>query len=142
MMVVMMMLLSKSKFGRHVYAVGGNREAARFAGIKIVKVTWIVYIIVGFCAGLAGVVQASRLFSGQPSVGITLELDAIAAVVVGGASMTGGIGKVGGTIIGILIIGVLESGLNILNVAWYYQYVVQGLIILMAVLIDLKRRNQ
>jgi ribose transport system permease protein len=141
MLVISAALLSKTKFGRYVYSIGGNKEAARFAGININKTIWTVYIFCGLCSGLAGVMQASRLYSGQPSVGVGLELDAIAAVVVGGASMSGGIGKIGGTIIGSLIIGVLQSGLNILNVDWYFQYVLQGAIILLAVLIDLRRRS-
>ena len=140
-MLFMAVLLSKTKFGRNVYAIGGNREAARFAGVNIRSVIWWVYIISGLCSGLAGIVQASRLYSGQPSVCDGLELDAIAGVVIGGASMSGGSGKIGGTIIGCLITGVLECGLNILNVEWYYQYVMQGAIILVAVLIDLRRRS-
>ena len=140
-MVFMAILLSKTCFGRNVYAVGGNREAARFAGVNIRRVTCIVYVICGLCAGLGGILQASRLYSGQPSVCDSLATDAIAGVVIGGASMSGGIGKIGGTIIGCLITGVLECGLNILNVEWYYQYVMQGAIILLAVLIDLRRRT-
>lgn len=140
-MLFMAVLLSRTRFGRNVYAVGGNREAARFAGVNIRRVTWTVYGICGLCAGLAGILQASRLYSGQPSVCDSLATDAIAGVVIGGASMSGGIGKIGGTIIGCLITGVLECGLNILNVEWYYQYVMQGAIILLAVLIDLRRRS-
>ena len=140
-MLFMAILLSKTRFGRNVYAVGGNREAARFAGVNIRRVVWVVYGISGLCASLAGILQASRLYSGQPSVCDSLATDAIAGVVIGGASMSGGIGKIGGTIIGCLITGVLECGLNILNVEWYYQYVMQGGIILLAVLIDLRRRS-
>jgi inositol transport system permease protein len=131
-------ILSKTKFGRYVYAIGGNEEAARASGIKVHKIKTIVYVICSGLAGLAGVIQASRISVGQPSIGAGYELDAIAAVVIGGVSLSGGRGTVIGTILGALIIGVLNNGLDLLNVSSYYQQVIKGLIIIGAVLLDRK----
>ena len=139
-LIVMSMLLNKTKFGRSVYAIGGNAEAARFSGINIRKVTWITYTIAGVLYGFVGVVYCSRLYSGQPTLGQGAELSAIAAAVVGGTSMTGGIGRMGSTFIGALIMSVLNSGLNYLNVPFYWQNVCQGIVILGAVYFDLRTR--
>ncbi len=130
------LIMNKTKMGRHIYAVGGNAQAAEFSGIKVAKVKFFVHAFTGVMAGLAGVVLASRMYSGQPTAGDGAEMDAIAAVVVGGTSMAGGSGKIGGTIIGGLIIGVLNNGLNLLNVNSFWQYVVKGAVILLAVFID------
>ncbi len=130
------LIMNKTKMGRYIYAVGGNAQAAIFSGIKVAKVKFFVHAFSGVMAGLAGVVLASRMYSGQPTAGDGAEMDAIAAVVVGGTSMTGGAGKIGGTIIGGLIIGVLNNGLNLLNVNSFWQYVVKGSVILLAVFID------
>ncbi len=135
-LIVTGLILNKTKMGRYIYAVGGNAEAAKFSGIKVSKVKFFVHAYSGLMAGLAGVVLASRMYSGQPTAGEGAEMDAIAAVVVGGTSMSGGSGKVGGTIIGGLIIGVLNNGLNLLNVNSFWQYVVKGAVILLAVFID------
>jgi ribose transport system permease protein len=141
-LIITAVIMNKSKMGRYIYAVGGNAQAARFSGIKVSKVKFFVHAYSGLMAGLAGIVLASRMYSGQPTAGEGAEMDAIAAVVVGGTSMAGGSGKIGGTIIGGLIIGVLNNGLNLLNVNSFWQYVVKGAVILLAVFIDyLKNRK-
>jgi len=135
-LAVTALIMNKTKMGRYIYAVGGNAQAAVFSGIKVAKVKFFVHAFSGVMAGLAGVVLASRMYSGQPTAGDGAEMDAIAAVVVGGTSMAGGAGKIGGTIIGGIIIGVLNNGLNLLNVNSFWQYVVKGTVILLAVFID------
>jgi ribose/xylose/arabinose/galactoside ABC-type transport system permease subunit len=129
-------VLTRTAFGRHVYAVGGNEEAAWLSGINVARVKLAVYIISGTLAGLSSMVLAGRLASGDPKTGIGMELDAIAAVVVGGTSLFGGKGSVLGTLIGALIMGVLNNGLNLLDISSYWQPVVKGAVILLAVLID------
>ena len=136
------LIMNKSKMGRYVYAVGGNPQAAEFSGIKVSRVKFFVYTYSGMMAGIAGIVLASRMYSGQPTAGEGAEMDAIAAVVVGGTSMAGGYGKLGGTLIGGLIIGVLNNGLNLLNVSSFWQYVVKGAVILLAVFIDYFRQGR
>lgn len=135
-------LLNKTRAGRHIYAVGGNPIAAKYSGINIKKIKIMVWSISGALAAFAGIILASRMTSGQPSLGIGYETDAIAASVVGGVSMYGGQGSVGGMVIGVLIIGFISNGLNLLHVNSYWQYVVQGLIILGAVYIDIMRKRQ
>ena len=135
-------IMNKTKLGRHIYAVGGNIEAARFSGINIKKVKMFAFSFSGFMAGFAGVVLASRMFSGQPNAGQGAELDAIAAVVLGGTSMKGGIGRIGGTIIGALVIGVLNNGLNLMGVSSFWQMVVKGFVILIAVYADVVKRRR
>jgi ribose transport system permease protein len=130
------LILNRSKMGRHIYAVGGNNQAAQFSGINTRKVKFFVYTLSGLLSGIAGVVLASRMFSGQPTAGQGAEMDAIAAVVLGGTSMSGGVGKIGGTVIGGLIIGILSNGLNLLNINSFWQYIVKGVVILLAVFID------
>ncbi len=119
--------------GRSLYAIGGNPEVARLAGINVKRSTVLVYMFCAMLAGLAGVTLAARLDAVQPSIGIAYELDAIAAVVIGGTSLSGGTGGVGGTIIGVLIIGVLRNGLNLLSVSPFLQSVIIGLVIVLAV---------
>ena len=132
-------LLNKTTFGRAVYATGSNWKCAKLAGIDIHKTKIIVYAISGFMSALAGLILLSRLGSAQPQLGDGFELDAIAAVALGGTSMSGGRGKIYGTLIGVLIISVLNNGLNILGVSSYYQDVIKGFVILVAVLSDRKR---
>jgi ribose transport system permease protein len=127
--------------GRALYAIGGNPEVARLAGINVTWVTIMVYTVCSLLAGLAGIVLAARLDSAQPSLGTSYELDAIAAVVIGGTSLTGGTGGIGGTIIGVLIIGVLRNGLNLLSVSPFMQQVVIGLVILLAVTAETFRKR-
>ncbi|MEQ6390286.1 ribose ABC transporter permease [Bacillaceae bacterium S4-13-58] len=134
--VVLYFILRRTTFGRSVYAVGGNEEASRLSGIKIDRVKIGVYTITGMLSVLAGIILTSRLDSAQPTAGTAYELDAIAAVVLGGTSLSGGRGWIVGTIIGALIIGVLNNGLNLLNVSSFFQQVVKGGVILLAVLLD------
>lgn len=135
-LIITALLMNNTKLGRHLYAVGGNVQAAEFSGINVARVKFLVHSFSGLMAGLAGVVLASRMYSGQPTAGDGAEMDAIAAVVVGGTSMAGGSGYIGGTIIGGLIIGVLSNGLNLLNVRSFTQYIVKGAVILLAVYVD------
>lgn len=130
------LLTRKTRFGRYVYAIGGNENAARLSGININKVKIIVYTIAGALAAVGGVIVTSRLDSAQPNAGISYELDAIAAVVIGGTSLSGGKGSILGTVLGAIIIGVLNNGLVLLNVSPFWQQVVKGCVILLAVIID------
>lgn len=134
--ITIFFVLKYTMFGRHVYAIGGNEEASRLTGIKVELTLIKVYAISGLLAGVAGVVLAGRLFSGQPTAGNMAELDAIAAVILGGTSFVGGFGRIQGTIIGVLIIAVLNNGLTLLNVDSYWQKVVMGAVIVAAVLLD------
>ena len=138
---ILWILLAKTKFGRHTYATGGNLKGARASGVKTVRTIVSVYVMSAVLAGIAGVVLASRINSGQPAVGIGFETDAIAATVIGGTSMTGGSGRISGTLIGVLIIGVLNNGLNLWNVSSYYQQIIKGAIILLAVFFDMRSKK-
>lgn len=133
---ILWFVLERTTFGRHVYAVGGNPEAARLAGVNVKWTLLRVYLIMGACAGLAGVIFAARVESGQPKAGEGYELDAIAAVVLGGTSLFGGRGRITGTLIGALIIGVLSNGLVLMDVPFFFQLVVKGAVIILAVAID------
>lgn len=137
-------VLTQTRFGRSVYAVGSNPDAARLSGINTVRVTVMVYAIIGFCAGLGGFVLAARLNSAEAVAGSGYELTAIAAVVIGGTSLYGGTGSIGGTVIGALLIGVLLNGLVILNISPYTQQILVGLIIVAAVAFDsfIKRQSR
>lgn len=125
-----------TRFGRYIYAIGGNESAARLSGIRINRVKMAVYAISGALAAIGGIIVTSRLDSAQPNAGITYELDAIAAVVIGGTSLSGGRGTIMGTVLGAVIIGVLNNGLVLLNVSPFWQQVVKGMVILIAVIID------
>ena len=136
-------LLNKTRTGRHIYAVGGNDTSSPFSGINMNKIKILVWTISGAMAGFCGVVLAARLSSGQPSTGEGYETDAIAAAVLGGTSFFGGTGTVGGLIIGVLIIGLISNGLNLMHVNSYWQYVLKGVIIIAAVYVDmLKQKRQ
>lgn len=128
-------ILSQTRYGRYLYALGGNEDSARLSGINTDKIKTLVYVICGATAALSGIIVTSRIGSASPNAGVGFELDAIAAVVVGGTSLSGGEGSVVGTIIGALIIGVLSNGLNLVNVSPFYQAIVKGLVILLAVMI-------
>ncbi|MFD1637069.1 ABC transporter permease subunit [Evansella tamaricis] len=136
--VILMILLKYTVFGRGVYAIGGNEEVARLASLPTDRIKTMVYVISGTMAALAGVILTSRLSSAQPTAGMMFELDAIAAVVIGGTSLAGGKGRLFGTLIGVLIIGVLNNGLNIIGVSAFYQQFIKGLVILLAVILDRK----
>jgi inositol transport system permease protein len=134
-------MLNSTRFGRHIYAIGGNEQAALISGLNVGRIKIGVYTIAGLLSGLAGLVLSSRIGSGQPGLAVGIELDAIAAAVIGGTSLSGGIGTIWGTIIGALIIGVLNNGLDLLNVSAYWQTIVKGSIIVAAVIID-ERKNR
>ena len=134
-------ILHYTRFGRYVYAVGGNELAAKVSGINPDRILIAVYAITGALAGLAGIVLSSRVMSASPAIGQGYELDAIAAVVIGGTSLSGGVGTIAGTIAGALIIGVMNNGLDMLNVSSYWQAIIKGLIIVLAVLLDKKSKN-
>jgi len=136
---VLWVILHKTPFGRRAYAIGGNEKAAFISGIKVPKVKVMIYSLAGLLAALSGAILTSRLNSAQPTAGTSYELDAIAAVVLGGTSLSGGRGRIVGTLIGALIIGTLNNGLNLLGVSSFYQMVVKGIVILIAVLIDRKK---
>ena len=138
--ILFMFLLQKTTFGRRIYATGSNAKSAKLAGVNIDRTKIIAYAISGLMSAMAGLILLSRLNSAQPTLGSGYELDAIAAVALGGVSMDGGRGKIWGTFVGVLIIAVLNNGLNILGVSSYYQDVVKGLVILIAVLSDRKRK--
>jgi len=140
--VTIHVVLTRTRFGRHVYAIGGNPEAARLAGIRIGRVLLWVYVICGALSSLSGILLASRMNSGQPNAGLMYELDVIAAVVVGGTSLSGGRGSIVGTFIGAMLIAVLRNGLNLLNVGSYFQQFIVGIVILLAALFDQSRIRQ
>ncbi len=133
--------LRNIQLGRYIYAVGGNENAARASGVHVERVKVFAYTVCAALAGLAGVVLASRITTGQPNAGIGYELDAIAAVVIGGTSLNGGVGGVGGTILGALLMGVINNGLDLLNVSSYYQQIVKGLIIVGSVWLDRRQEK-
>jgi ribose transport system permease protein len=134
-------ILNRTYIGRTMYAIGGNEEAARLSGIRVKRQKLIIYALAGTFAAVAGIVLASRLASAQPQAAYGYELDAIAAVVIGGASLSGGVGKASGTLIGALILAVLRNGLNLLSVSAFWQQVVIGVVIALAVLLDTLRRR-
>ncbi|WP_407333545.1 ribose ABC transporter permease [Enterovibrio sp. 27052020O] len=133
-------LLNHTRFGRYIYALGGNESATRLSGIDVDKVKIGAYAICGFLAALAGIIVTSRLSSAQPTAGMGYELDAIAAVVLGGTSLMGGKGRIMGTLIGALIIGFLNNALNLLDVSSYFQMIAKAVVILAAVMVDNKNK--
>lgn len=140
--VISFLFLRFRAAGRSLYAIGGSGEVARLAGIPVQALTVSVYVAAGLLSGIAGVMLAARLDSAQPSDGLGYELDAIAAVVVGGASLNGGTGGIGGTVIGVLIIGVLHNGLNLVGISPFIQQIVVGAVIAVAVTFDTLRRRE
>jgi ribose transport system permease protein len=135
-------LLHRTRFGQHLYAIGGNREAARFTGIAVGRAELIVYILCAVLTGVAGMIHASQLYSAEPNSGQGFELNAIAAAVVGGTSFTGGVGTIPGMLLGAVIIGTLDKGLNQAGVHFSLQYILKGLVILAAVYMDVRRKRQ
>jgi len=140
--IITSFILTRTVFGRSLYAIGGNEEAARLAGLPVKRTTAAVYALSGLFAAIAGLVLAGRLASAQPQAAAGYELDAIAAVVIGGASLSGGVGKASGTLIGALVLAVIRNGLNLLNVTAFWQQVVIGLVIALAVGIDVLRHRR
>ncbi|MCY9873174.1 ABC transporter permease [Vibrio barjaei] len=142
MAFVSYVLLNYTRFGKYAYAIGGNETAAYVSGINVKRYKILVYTYAGLLAGISALILAARINSGQPGLGIMYELDAIAAATVGGVSHAGGIGTIQGTIIGTMIMGVLQNGLDLLNVSAYWQQVVKGLVIIFAVMFDMKRHKK
>lgn len=138
--ILLYILLHKTAFGRKTYAIGGNEKAAFIAGVKIDRIKVLIYALSGLMASISGMIITSRLNSAQPNAGQAYEMDAIAAVVLGGTSLSGGRGRIFGTLIGALIIGTLNNGLNLLGVSSFYQQIVKGIVIVIAVLLDRKRK--
>lgn len=139
--VVTTLLLHFTRIGQHLFAIGGSREAARYTGIPIVPLETFVYVLCGTLAGVAGMIQASQLYTATPSSGEGFELSAIAAAVVGGTSFKGGVATTYGTLLGAIVIGILEKGLNQAEVHFSLKYMVKGLVILAAVYLDVRRRR-
>ncbi|MBQ8507850.1 MAG: ribose ABC transporter permease [Clostridia bacterium] len=140
-MIIISVILYHTKLGRRMYAIGGNTNAAKFSGIRIPRVVISAYTISGAMAALSGIILASRMYSGQPTAGEGYESDAIAASVLGGVSFSGGVGTIGGVILGALVIGVLNNGLNLLKVSSYMQMVVKGIVIIAAVGVDILKNR-
>ncbi|GMO53708.1 MAG: ribose ABC transporter permease [Termitinemataceae bacterium] len=135
--VIGYIILHNTKLGRHTYAVGGNVNAATASGVNVKKTLISVYVISGICCGIAGIIMTSRINASQPNTGIGYETDAIAACVIGGVSFAGGLGTMPGTVIGIIIIGLIYNGLNLLGISSYWQTIMKGLLIILAVMLDL-----
>jgi ribose transport system permease protein len=135
-------VLAKTVFGRKAYLAGGNREAALYSGINVKRLRIFIFMISGLMASIGGVLMTSRLYSAQPNAGLGYELDAIAAAVLGGTSLSGGYGTIAGTLIGALIIGVINNGMNLLSVPYFYQLIVKGVVILVAVCIDVQTKKR
>ena len=135
---VLWFVLQKTRFGRYVYALGGSEDVALISGLKVKRLKLWVYTLSGVMSAIAALVVTSRLSSASPNAGAMYELDAIAAVVLGGTSLSGGRGWIFGTLIGVILLGVLSNGLNLLNVSANYQLIIKGLVILFAVLMDRK----
>lgn len=140
--LVMLVLLNQTSFGRHIYAMGGNLDAALFSGINVKKTRLSVYAISGLLAAIAGVILAARMYSGQPELASGYESNAIAAAVLGGVRFTGGVGTIGGALLGALFIGVLTNAMNLMGISSYMQEMIQGVIILAAVIMDFYRRER
>ncbi len=143
MFIIFGVLLNRTTYGKNTLAIGGNIEAARLAGINVDRIKIIIFTLQGSMAGFAGVVLASRMTSGQPNTSVGFSLDVISACVLGGVSLSGGIAPIAGAIVGVLIMGTIQNAMNLMNIPAFYQYVVRGLILLIAVLIDqLKQRKR
>lgn len=141
--IVAWIVLRQTRYGLHIYATGGNEETTRLAGVSTGWVTFSVYVVSGLTAAIAGVLLTARLWSAQPNAAVGWELDAITAPVLGGVSLFGGVGGVGGALVGAFIVGILSNGLNLLGVTSYYQQVIKGIVLILAISLDLltKRRR-
>jgi len=139
--LILLWLLTRTRFGRNIYAIGGNRDAATLVGIRVWRVEFIVFGLAGMFAALAGILYASRMDSGQPSVGEGWLMGAITAAIIGGTSLRGGEGTIVGTLLGALLMAVLANGIVLMNVSGYWERVIVGLVVLIAILVDLARRR-
>lgn len=135
--LIFYILLNKTLLGKYTYAIGGNIKTAMLSGININRVKITIYTLTGICAGISGVLMSSRLFSGDPNIGNGFEFDVIIAIFLGGVSVSGGEGKLGGTLVGALIVAVLTNGMNLIGITSFYQYLVQGIVLVFAVVLDL-----
>jgi ribose transport system permease protein len=142
LLIVSHIVLDKTRLGRQTKLVGGNRESAKYAGVNIFKIEVIVFMITGLASAVSGIVLSSRLYSAQPNSAMGYELDAIAAAVLGGTSLTGGYGSVIGTFFGALIIGIVNNGMNLMGLSYFYQLIIKGVIILIAVYVDIKNKKK
>lgn len=140
--IIAHIVLAKTKFGRQLKMIGGNAKAAAYSGIKISKMKIYVFMISGMTAAISGILMASRLYSAQPNVAQSYELDAIASAVLGGTSLNGGQGTIFGTILGAIIMGIVNNGMNLIGLEYFYQQIVKGFIIVFAVLIDVKSKRK
>ncbi len=141
-MLIAMVLVKRTRFGRYIYAIGGNENAATASGVNVNGIKIITFVIAGTLVGLAGVILMSRINSGQPAAGLNFELDAITAVVIGGTSLSGGVGTILGTLVGGLIVGILNNILNLTNVSPYWQQILKGVVIVVAVIMDVKTKGK
>lgn len=141
MAIIFAIILKKTVFGWHVFSIGGNEKAAKLSGVKVDKVKILVYMISGICAAVVGIIACSQLAAAHPATGESWEMNAIAAAVLGGTSMAGGIGTIGGTIVGAFVIGVINDGMVMCGVSEFWQMVIKGLVIIVAVVIDQFQRN-
>jgi inositol transport system permease protein len=139
---LVLLLVKRTRYGRYIYAIGGNEAAAIASGINVKGIKRITFLLAGLLTGLAGVILMSRINSGQPSSGLNFELDAITTVVIGGTSLSGGIGTVTGTLAGGVIVGILSNILNLTNVSPYWQQIIKGLVIVLAVIMDIKAKGR
>ena len=129
-------------FGRYVFAIGGNMNAAKLSGVRTQRVQLMVYVMSSICAWMVGLILAARISSGQPTAGESYEMDAIAATAIGGTSMNGGIGSLTGTIIGFVILGLLQNSMNLMNINSFWQQIVKGLLIIIAVFLDMRTKGK
>ena len=142
LLIVFYYILNHTMFGRYIYAVGGNDSAAHLSGIPVVKIKIQTYVISGLLTGLTGCILAARMYSGQPNAGLGFELEVVSAVILGGLSLTGGVGTLTGAFIGVLILSVLQNGLTLMNVSSFYQEVARGLVLILAVYLDGYRKRR
>lgn len=140
--VIFGFILARTKFGRSIYAIGGNRDAARLAGLNPTRIITVTFIMMGIMCAIGGVVFAARMNSGQPSANVNLEFDAITAVILGGVSFSGGVGSMGGTILGVILIQAFNTGLTMVNVPSFWQYVAKGMLLLFALSSDYLRKQK
>lgn len=141
-LIIAVIILRYTHFGMYVYATGGNEEISRLAGISTARTTVLVYVISGFTAALGGILLVARLWSAQPNAAVGWELDAIAAPVLGGVSLFGGVGGVTGTVVGAFILGVLSNGLNLMGVPSFYQQIIKGVVLILAIMLDLLTKKK
>ncbi|MDD2534776.1 MAG: sugar ABC transporter permease [Eubacteriales bacterium] len=140
--IIFTFVAEKITFGRSVYAIGGNREAAKYAGINVNRITIIVFMLSGLMSGVAGIIMSARLNAGAPQAGLNMETDAIAAAVIGGISMTGGIGRVSGALIGAVVMATLDNGMSMMNIQAFWQFIVKGAVLIIAVWFDISSKNK